>query len=81
MNFTHRFEMRDGIPQIVIYAYTPVEYEFAEEFESIKGHTHDVANSIKSYAKENFSKHPDEMSMIILNGTILGSILVKDLIN
>ena len=36
VQMTHRFEMRDGIAQIVIYIYTPLDYEFATDDKVIR---------------------------------------------
>lgn len=79
-NFTHRIQMRDGIPQVVIYAYTPVDYEFATDFSSIKNNAINTAGKIREYVQKNFSNIQNETAMIIVNGVVLGSIVISDLL-
>ena len=57
--------MRDGIPQIVIYIYTPLEYEFSSDNDMLKN---------------NFSSTPNSTAMIIINGVVLGSLPVNKIL-
>ncbi len=77
----HRYEMRDGIPQIVIYAYTPVDYEFATDFGTIKSNAINTVNKIREYVQDNFINTPNSMAMLIINGVIIGSVTVSNIIS
>ncbi len=74
IQITHRFEMREGIPQVVIYAYTPIDYEFATDFGTIKYNATHTKDKIKEYITKNISLDSNPTFMIILNGVVLGSI-------
>ncbi len=74
IQITHRFEMREGIPQVVIYAYTPIDYEFATDFGTIKYNATYTKDKIKEYITKNISLDNNPTFMIILNGVILGSV-------
>lgn len=80
IQLTHRYEMRDGIPQIVIYAYTPVEYEFAEDMDTIKNNAVNTVGKIREYAQEKFKNVNNPTVMLIVNGVILGSVALTNLL-
>ncbi len=80
IQFTHRFEIRDSIPQIVIYAYTPVSYEFAVEPGTIRKNAINTAGQIREYITKNFSNLKNETAMIILNGVILGTVTLTSIL-
>ena len=80
IQLTHRYEMRDGIPQIVIYAYTPVEYKFAEDMNTIKTNAVNTVGKIREYAQEKFKNVNNPTVMLIVNGVILGSVALTNLI-
>ena len=74
IQMTHRFEMRDGIAQIVIYIYTPLEYEFASDERIIKNNASYTVDKIRNYVQYNFSKLSDTPVMLIMDGIILGNL-------
>lgn len=80
IQITHRFEMRDSIPQIVIYAYTPIDYEFATDFGTIKYNAINTAGKIREYVQKNFSNTQNSTVMLIVNGVILGSVALTSLL-
>lgn len=77
----HRYEMRDDIPQIVIYAYTPIDYEFATDLGTIKSNAINTVNKIREYVQDNFINTPNSMAMLIINGVIIGSVTVSNIIS
>lgn len=80
IQITHRFQVFNSIPQIVIYAYTPVEYEFATEDSSIKYNALNVANKVREYAQKNFSHINNPTVTLIVNGVIMGSVALTTLL-
>lgn len=80
IQITHRYEMRDGMPQIVLYAYTPVEYEFAMDFDTIKKNAINTAGKIREYVQEKFSNVNNSTVMLIVNGIVIGSVALTNLI-
>lgn len=80
IQLTHRYEMRDGIPQIVIYTYTPVEYEFAKDFDTVKNNAINTVGKIREYAQEKFSNIQNSTVMLIVNGVIIGSVALTNLL-
>lgn len=72
--------MRDGKPQIVIYAYTPVDYEFATDFSTIKSNAITTAGKIREYVQKNFLNVQNETALLIVNGVILGTLVVSDIL-
>ncbi len=80
IQLTHRFEMRDGIPQIVIYVYTPIEYEFALDIDSVKKNAVNTVGKIREYVQKNFSNTNNSTVMLIVNGVILGSVALTNIL-
>lgn len=80
IQMTHRYEMRDGIPQIVIYVYTPIDYEFATDFGTIKYNAINTASKIREYVQKNFSNNTNSTVMLIVNGVILGSVAITSIL-
>lgn len=80
VQITHRNEMRDGIAQIVIYAYTPLDYEFAMDFDAIKRNAINTVGKIREYAQKNFSNVNNPTVTLIVNGVIMGSVALTTLL-
>jgi hypothetical protein len=78
---THRYEMRDGIPQIVIYIYTPLDYEFATDLNTIKYNAINTVSKIREYVQNNFSHNTNSTVMLIVNGVVLGSLAVTRILD
>lgn len=81
IQMTHRFEMRDGIAQIVIYIYTPLEYEFASDERIIKNNASYTVDKIRNYVQYNFSKLSDTTVMLIMDGIILGNLSLNTILS
>ena len=81
IRMTHRFEMRDGIAQIVIYIYTPLEYEFASDERIIKNNASYTVDKIRNYVQYNFSKLSDTPVMLIMDGIILGNLSLNTILS
>lgn len=81
IQMTHRYEMRDGIPQIVIYIYTPLDYEFATDTNTIKYNAINTVSKIKEYVQNNFSDIQNSTVMLIINGVIIGSVALSQIAN
>lgn len=81
MNIMHKLEMRDGTLQNVMYIYYPAEYEFSLDFNSIKTHVIGVVDKIRAYALENVSKFTNETVLLILNGVVIGSVMLTQLVS
>lgn len=81
VQMTHRFEMRDGIAQIVIYIYTPLEYEFASDEKIIKNNASFTVDKIRNYVQDNFSKLSDTPVMLIMDGIILGNLSLNTILS
>ena len=81
VQMTHRFEMRDGIAQIVIYIYTPLEYEFASDERIIKNNASYTVDKIRNYVQYNFSKLSDTPVMLIMDGIILGNLSLNTILS
>ena len=81
IQMTHRFEMRDGIAQIVIYIYTPLEYEFASDERIIKNNASYTVDKIRNYVQYNFSKLSDTPVMLIMDGIILGNLSLNTILS
>lgn len=81
VQMTHRFEMRDGIAQIVIYIYTPLEYEFASDEKIIKNNASYTVDKIRNYVQNNFSKLSDTPVMLIMDGIILGNLSLNTILS
>lgn len=72
--------MREGIPQIVIYVYTSLDYEFAQDFDIIRYNATNTVDKIREYVKINFSKVEETPIMLIINGVVIGSISFKNIL-
>lgn len=81
IQMTHRFEMRDGIAQIVIYIYTPLEYEFASDERIIKNNASYTVDKLRNYVQYNFSKLSDTPVMLIMDGIILGNLSLNTILS
>lgn len=81
IQMTHGFEMRDGIAQIVIYIYTPLEYEFASDERIIKNNASYTVDKIRNYVQYNFSKLSDTPVMLIMDGIILGNLSLNTILS
>ncbi|MDO4282387.1 MAG: stage II sporulation protein D [Clostridia bacterium] len=80
MNIMHRLEVRNGVLQNVMYIYYPTEYEFALDFDSLKTHVISVTDKVREYALKNISRFSSESILLILNGVVVGTVLLTQLV-
>lgn len=76
----HKLEIIDNKKQFVIYADYPFEYEFGLDFNTHKQNVKDVSNSIKEYVKKNLGSIKDATVMLVLNGVIIGTFALSQLL-
>lgn len=76
----HKLEIIDNKKQFVIYADYPFEYEFGLDFGTHKQKVKDVSNSIKEYVKKNLGSIKDATVMLVLNGVIIGTFALSQLL-
>lgn len=76
----HKLEIIDNKKQFVIYADYPFEYEFGLDFDTHKQKVKDVSNSIKEYVKKNLGSIKDATVMLVLNGVIIGTFALSQLL-
>lgn len=81
MEVYHKFETINGIEQFVIYVDYPFEYEFGLDFNTLKENTKNVANKVKEYATKNLSKIKASTALLVLNGVIIGTVVLSHIIN
>ena len=76
----HKLEIIDNKKQFIIYADYPFEYEFGLDFNTHKQKVKDVSNSIKEYVKKNLGSIKDATVMLVLNGVIIGTFALSQLL-
>ncbi|MEG2310696.1 MAG: stage II sporulation protein D [Clostridia bacterium] len=81
MEIYHKLETIDGIKQTVIYVKYPDEYEFSLDFDSMKQKVSNVADKIREYALKNIGNISDNTVLLILNGVVVGTLLLTQLTN
>lgn len=81
--FMHRMEIRDNNEYLVIYSFTPVDYEFANEPGSIRKNVISTVGKIREYAQKNLSflHNTNPTVLLILNGVIIGSVKLTELLS
>lgn len=81
MNIIHKLEMRDNALQNVVYVYYPAEYEFGLDFDKIKTRIVGVAEKIREFAVDNISKFTNDTVLLILNGVVVGTVMLTQLVS
>lgn len=80
--FVYKMERRDNEDMLVLYSYTPVEYEFSTELGEIKKNAINTVGKIREFAQKNLAsfniKNPTVL--LIINGVILGSVKLTQLL-
>ncbi|MEG2348158.1 MAG: stage II sporulation protein D [Clostridia bacterium] len=79
MKIYHKIEEINNINQLVLYVDYPDEYEFGLDFDSIKKNINSVADTIRSYAMKNIGNIKDNTVLLVLNGVVVGTILITQL--
>lgn len=76
----HKLEIIDNKKQFVVYADYPTQYEFGLDFDAYKQKVKDVSSSIKEYVKKNLGSVKDATVMLVLNGVIIGTFALSQLL-
>lgn len=63
----------------MLYVEYPAEYEFSLDFDAIKKNVKNVSNKIREYACKTIGTIPDSTVTIILNGVIIGTLMLSQL--
>lgn len=80
MNIIHKLEIRNNKLQDVLYVYYPAKYEFALDFNTTKKNVKEVSQKIREYVTKNKSKFKKGSILIVLNGVMIGSVLLSQLV-
>lgn len=75
----HKYEKYNGTDTLVIYVNYPADYEFGLDFETTKKRIKSLAQKIREYAFSNLDKFNNQTVLLILNGVVVGSILLTTL--
>lgn len=81
MKISHKIENINGSDQLVMYVEYPAEYEFSLDFDSIKKNVANVSEKIRDYAMKNIGKVTDNTVLLILNGVVVGTLMVSQLVS
>lgn len=75
----HKFQALEGKNTLVIYVDYPDDYEFSLDFNSFKKNVKNIADKIREYAFNNLNKFSNETALLVLNGVVVGTILLTSL--
>ena len=79
MKIYHNTKVVAGQNQIMLYVEYPAEYEFSLDFDTIKKNVKSVSSKIREYACKTIGTIPDSTVTIILNGVIIGTLMLSQL--
>lgn len=65
----------------MLYVEYPAEYEFSLDFDTIKNNVNSVTTKIREYALKTIGTIPDSTVTIILNGVVIGTLMLSQLTN
>ncbi len=80
MNITHKMETVNGVEQLVLYVNYPDEYEFGLDFDALKQNVENITDKIREYAFKNINKVTNETALLVLNGVIVGTLMVSGIV-
>lgn len=75
----HKYKKYNGQNTLVLYVNYPDEYEFSLDFDSLKKNVKSVVDKIREYAFKNLGNVKNETALLILNGVVVGTILLTNL--
>ena len=75
----HKYKIYNGQNTLMLYVNYPDEYEFSLDFDSLKKNVKSVASKIREYAFKNLGTVKNETALLILNGVVVGTILLTNL--
>lgn len=76
----HKLEIINNTKQFVVYADYPYEYEFGLDFNNRKNKINDLSKGIKEYVSKNLSSFKDATIMLVLNGVIIGTFAISQIV-
>ena len=79
MKIYHSIENINGNNQIILYVEYPDEYEFSLDFDSVKKNIKKVSEKIREYALKNLGGLSDNTALLILNGVVIGTLMLTQL--
>ncbi|MEG0873319.1 MAG: hypothetical protein RSE00_05090 [Clostridia bacterium] len=80
MEIYHKTEIVEGINTLVLHVNYPSEYEFGLDFNSIKKQVATFTDKIREYAMKTMDKVQDNNVLLILNGVVMGSLMVSQIL-
>ena len=80
MNIKHEIINFSGVDKIYIYVEVADEYEFGEEFLHTENN-HSFLNKLKDYVNQKVEFKKDDISVLIINGVLIGAISLGLLTN
>ena len=79
MKIYHSIENINGINQIILYVEYPDEYEFSLDFDLVKKNIKNVSDKIREYALKNLGGLSDNTALLILNGVVVGTLMLTQI--
>lgn len=79
MQITHQIQYVNGYQIVHIYVNYPDEYEFSLDITKFKENIHNVSFQIKKYIHDNFEDIKEITFVLVLNGIVVGSVLLPAL--
>ena len=79
MEITHKIQYVNGSKIVQIMVNYPSEYEFSIDINKFKENVHNVSIEIKKYIHDNFQNIKNITFVLVLNGIVIGSILLPAL--
>ena len=76
----HKLEIINNTKQFVVYADYPYQYEFGLDFNNRKNKINDLSKGIKEYVSKNLSSFKDATIMLVLNGVIIGTFAISQIV-
>lgn len=75
----HKYSTYNGSEMLTIYVEYPDSYEFSLDFETLKKNAKSLASKIREYAFKNIGTVSNQTVLLILNGVVVGTILLTSL--
>ena len=75
----HKYKKINGIETLVIYVNYPDEYEFSLDFNAFKNNVKKVSDKIREYAFKNIGTVSNQTALLILNGVVVGTMILTKL--
>lgn len=79
MKIYHSIENIHGNNQIILYVEYPDEYEVSLDFDLVKRNVQNVSDKIREYAVKNLGGLSDNTALLILNGVVIGTLMLTQI--